>query len=232
MGNFFNTILIQPLLSLLTFLFNQFHDLGLAIILLTIIVRLVLLPFFYKSAKDQAIIQRLSPKIKEIQDNHKHDLNKQSQALMSLYKEHKVNPVSSFLLLIIQLPILFALYRVFLQGIQKIIGSPLFLGLIDLTKPNIFIIIVAGIVTFWQSIIFLPKVPKNKVLSPQDKLGRQMAFMMPIWTIVILFFLPSALGLYILVTILFSVVQQIFINRTLNKSLKEDSIKQNKNGLA
>lgn len=235
MVNFFNTILIHPLSNLLTFLFNQFHDLGLAIIILTIIVRLVLLPFFYKSAKDQSIIQRLSPKIKEIQESHKHDLNKQSQVLMSLYKEHKVNPVSSFLLLIIQLPILFALYRVFIQfvqGPQKIVGNPLFLGMIDLAKPNIFITIIVGITTLWQSIISLPKVPKDKVLSPQEKLGRQMAFMMPILTIVFIYFLPSALSLYILVTVLFSVAQQIFINKNLNKTLKEDLIKQNKNGLA
>ena len=215
MKSLFNTILYQPLLNLLIFFYQHLHDLGLAIIFLTIIIRLVLLPFFYKSAKDQAIIQRLAPKIKEIQKNHKGDPSTQTQAMMALYKEHKVNPLSSFLLLIIQLPILIALYRAFLRGILEIVARPLFLGLIDLTKPNIFIIIVAALAAFWQGMVSVPKIAKDKVLSPTDKLGRRMALMAPIWIVIILRLLPSAVGLYILASTLFSVIQQIIINKTL-----------------
>ena len=89
------------------------HDLGIAIIALTVVIRIVLLPLFYKGAKDQAILQRLAPKIKEIQKDHKDDRAKQAQVMMELYREHKVNPLSQFLIIIIQLPVLIALYWVF-----------------------------------------------------------------------------------------------------------------------
>ncbi len=118
MSNLFHEILYRPLFNALIFLYQyfSFHDLGIAIILLTIILRLILFPLFHKGAKDQAILQRLAPKIKEIQTNHKNDREKQSKALLDLYRQHKVNPFSGFLLLLVQLPILIALYRVFLNG--------------------------------------------------------------------------------------------------------------------
>ena len=98
MANLFHTILYQPLFNALIFLYQylSFHDLGIAIILLTIVIRLVLFPLFYKGAKDQAILQRLAPKIKEIQTNHKNDKQKQAKAMMDLYRQHKVNPFSGF----------------------------------------------------------------------------------------------------------------------------------------
>jgi len=209
MKNLYQIILYQPLFKLLIFFYQHFYDLGLAIIFLTILVRLVLLPFFYKSSKDQAIIQKISPKIKEIQKNHKDDLNAQTQAMLALYKEHKVNPLSSLLLLILQLPILIALYQVFLKGIPKIVAKPLFLGLIDLTKPNIVIIVVAAVLTFWQAKVSLPKDAKNKTAAMS-----LMPLTTPIWIIIVLCFLPSAIGLYILVSTLFSIIQQIIINKS------------------
>ncbi|MEK7086984.1 MAG: YidC/Oxa1 family membrane protein insertase, partial [Patescibacteria group bacterium] len=94
MTNLFNAVFYQPILSVLIFIYNNlaFHDLGLAIIFLTILVRIVLFPLFYKGAKDQALIQRLQPHIKKIQLDHKVDKAKQAQELMALYKEHRFNP--------------------------------------------------------------------------------------------------------------------------------------------
>lgn len=219
MKNLFNTILFDPLLKTLVFFYQHFHDMGLAIILLTIIVRFVLLPFFYKGAKDQAIMQRLAPRIKEIQKTHKDNLSNQTQELMKLYKEHRVNPMSSLLLLIVQLPILIALYQVFLHGLKNITVSHLFLNFIDLSKPNILIIILATIAAFYQGVLSLPKIDKSKAPSPTDKMTRQMALMSPMFTVIILLFLPSALGLYILIGTIFSVVQQLFINKSLKNGL-------------
>ena len=81
MSNLFNAYLYNPLLNSLIFLYENIpgHDLGIAIIVLTVIIRIVLLPLFYKGAKDQAILQRLAPKIKEIQKDHKDDRAKQAQ---------------------------------------------------------------------------------------------------------------------------------------------------------
>ncbi len=89
MYGLFHEFLYRPLFNALFFLYQNFsfHDLGIAIILLTILIRVVLFPLFYKGAKDQAIMQRLAPKIKEIQRNHKHNKEKQAQAMLELYRK-------------------------------------------------------------------------------------------------------------------------------------------------
>ncbi len=222
MINLFNKFLYEPLLKSLVFLYQNFsfHDLGIAIIILTIIIRFVLFPLFYKGAKDQAIMQRLAPKIKEIQKNHKDDKEKQTRALLDLYKEHKVNPFSGFLLLLVQLPILIALYKVFLSGLTEIshLGpiNNLFLGIVDLSQKNVLIVIIAAIVQYYQGKLALPKTNKSSnELDIAEKMGRQMVFMGPVLTFVFLYFfnLPSAVALYWLTTSAFSVIQQIIINK-------------------
>jgi YidC/Oxa1 family membrane protein insertase len=230
----FNEILYRPLLNALIFLYNTlaFADLGIAIILLTVIIRLILFPLFYKGAKDQTIIQRLTPKIKEIQKNHKEDKQKQAMAMMELYKEHKVNPFSGFLLLLIQLPVLIALYWVFLKGISEqslailysFVSRPAvlehyFLGLIDLSAKNIIVVVAAALVQYFQGKLSLPKNNKPiKDLSPAERIGRQMVFIGPVLTLVILYNLPSAVGLYWLTTSLFSLIQQIVINKRIKNN--------------
>ncbi|MEE8131711.1 MAG: YidC/Oxa1 family membrane protein insertase [Candidatus Paceibacterota bacterium] len=237
MANLFHEFLYRPLFNTLIFLYQNFsfHDLGIAIILLTILIRFVLFPLFYKGAKDQAIMQRLAPKIKEIQRNHKDNREKQAQAMLELYRLHRVNPFSGFLLLIVQLPILIALYRVFLKGLSvdsfnilySFVSHPdslnlFFLGIIDLSTRNIFIIILAVIAQYFQGKLSLAKVKNSdsKSLTAVEKMSRQMVFMGPVLTFVFLyvFNLPSAVGLYWLTTTVFSVVQQIAINKQLGQN--------------
>lgn len=236
MANLFHEILYRPLFNALIFLYQNvsFHDLGIAIILLTIIIRLILFPLFYKGAKDQAIMQRLAPKIKEIQNNHKDDREKQAKALMDLYRQHKVNPFSGFLLLLVQLPILIALYRVFLGGfsaetlnnLYSFISTPdvlnyTFLGVIALGKRNIFIVIVAAVVQYFQGKLSTVKTNKSlKDLTPMERMSRQMIYLGPILTIVFLYFfnLPSAVALYWLTTSAFSVIQQMMINKKISEN--------------
>ena len=116
---------------------------------------------FYKGAKDQAIMQRLAPKIKEIQTNHKNNREEQAKALMGLYREHKVNPLSSFLLILVQLPILIALYQVFMKGL---VGPDFldlnFLGLIDLSKKSAIIVGLAAVAQYFQGKLSI--IPKAK----------------------------------------------------------------------
>ena len=220
MSNLFNTYLYNPLLSSLIFLYENIpgHDLGIAIIALTVVIRIVLLPLFYKGAKDQAILQRLAPKIKEIQKDHKDDRAKQAQVMMELYREHKVNPLSQFLIIIIQLPVLIALYWVFLKGIPA--NGELnhyFLGIIDLSSRSLIIVALAALAQYFQGKLALPKTAKSGgELSPMEKMGRQMIFIGPVLTVMFLSYLPSAVGLYWLTTSIFSVAQQIVINKRLN----------------
>ena len=112
MKTLYTTYLYQPILAVLVFIYNSvgFSDLGLSIIILTILVRIILFPIFYKSAKDQTLLQRLQPHIKKIQLDHKDNREVQAKALLSLYKEHKVNPFTGFALLLVQLPIFIVLF--------------------------------------------------------------------------------------------------------------------------
>ena len=251
MAYIFHNFFYQPIFNALIFFYNNlsFGDLGIAIILLTIFIRLVLFPLFYKSAKDQAIIQRLSPKIKEIQKTHKDDKEKQTRALMELYKEHQVNPLSGFLLIFIQLPVLIALYRVFLQNLTvdtmkdlySFISAPasinhFFLGFIDLKTTNLIIVILAAVSQYYQGKLALPKNNNTNVkeLSATESMARQMVYLGPVLTFVFLYFLklPSAVGLYWLTTSLFSVIQQIIINKNISikKELNEEIKKEEQNG--
>ncbi|PIR44354.1 hypothetical protein COV23_00330 [Candidatus Wolfebacteria bacterium CG10_big_fil_rev_8_21_14_0_10_31_9] len=231
MVNLFNTILYEPLFKLLLFIYQNlsFNDLGVAIIILTILIRIILYPIFYKGAKDQSIMQKIAPKLKEIQTKHKDDKEKQVQATMALYKEHKVNPFSSFILLLVQLPILIALFKAFSTGIQTTeILNPLSFGLINLTKANFVIIALAAIAQYWQSKLAIPKTEKSfKNLSAAERIGQQMVYIGPAITVIFLLRLPSALGLYWLTTSVFSAIQQIVINKRLNinKKIKEEEKK-------
>ena len=233
MSYFFDLIFYWPVLNLLIYFYETvaFRDFGVAIILVTILIRLVLYPLFHKGAKQQMLMQRIQPKIKKIQELHKHDKEKQTQALMDLYKEHGVNPFSSMLLIIVQMPIMLALFYVARSGLvpgiiaglysfipQPQITSSLFLGIIDLAKPSIFLILFAALAQYFQSRLALYRDPANTAPpTAAEKMARQMVFVGPIITVVIFYSLPAAIGLYWLVTSLFSVFQQIIINRHFRK---------------
>ena len=231
MITFFHNYLYEPLLNFLIYLYHNFSlgDFGVAVILLTLIIRVVLLPIFYKSSRDQAIMQKIAPKLKEIQRIHKEDKEKQIQATLELYREHKVNPFSSFILLFIQFPILIVLFYIFSSGFQAIPGiNTSFLGLIDLAKPNFILVVVTAIAQYYQSKLMIPKTDKQfKNLSTQEKMSRQMVFIGPIVTLIIFMRLPSALALYWLTTSVFSVIQQIIINKkiNINQEVKKEEIK-------
>lgn len=214
MAKLFHSFLYLPLFNTLIFLYNTvaFHDLGIAIIFLTCLVRIVLFPLFYKGARNQLIMQKLQPELQRIQKDHKDNKEKQTQAMMELYKTHKVNPFSSILLLFVQLPILWALYKVFMGDFSSINTD--FLNLINLQDKSIVIVGLAAIAQYLQGYLAMPKIEKGKEVSTAEKVGKQMVFMGPLFTILVLTNLPSAIGLYWLVTSVFSIFQQIYINKT------------------
>ena len=231
MGYLYNLILYQPLLNTLIFFYNTiaFRDLGLAIIFLTILIRLILFPLFHKSARHQMIMQQLQPKLKKIQEDHKDNKEKQAQAMMDLYKEHEINPLSGFLLLAIQLPILIALYQIFIKsikpdfmtGLYYFIQAPAslnatFFGLINLNQRSILMVCLAGAAQYLQAKLSIPEVEVGHSLTQAEKMTRQMVFLGPVLTIAIFYNLPAAISLYWLVASLFSVFQQIIINKQIS----------------
>ena len=233
MNYIWQTIFYRPMLNVLVYFYNTvaFHNFGLAIILVTLLLRLVLYPLFHNSAKQQMLMQRIQPKIKKIQEIHKNDKEKQSQALMDLYKEHGVNPFSSLFLLVIQLPMMIGLYWVVRTGLTpgNLTGlysfvmqpsniDPMFLHLIDLSKPSILLLVFAAISQYFQAKLAIYRDPNNTApLTPAEQVGRNMAYVGPLITLLVFYALPSAVALYWFITSLFSIGQQIIINRHFKK---------------
>ena len=244
----FQTLFYQPVLNLLVFLYNIVpgNDLGVAILLLTIIIKLLLLPLSKASIKSQKALQELQPKIEEIKKKYKNEREKMSRAMMALYKENKVNPFSSCLPLFIQLPFLFAVFRVFRDGfgensldlIYSFIATPetintISLGFVDLAKTNPYIAVAAGAAQFWQAKMMMAKKPAIKTPGAKDEnmmamMNKQMVYFMPILTVVIGMSFPGGLALYWLVTTLLTGAQQAWLFQKKDNSGKGDDSKKGK----
>jgi YidC/Oxa1 family membrane protein insertase len=240
--SFFYIILYQPLFNSLIFLYDYLpgRDFGIAIIALTLIIRIILYPISVKAVNSQKGLQKLQPKIKDIQTKFKTDKEKQAKEILELYKTEKINPFSGLLLAIIQLPILIALYRVFWNGLnpKELIGlysfvlnpghiNLLFLNLLDLSKPNIILAVLAGLTQYFQTKMLTPQMNLEKTKKAGEPdfsqiMQKQMLYFFPIFTIIILLGLPSALGLYWTASGLFSIIQQYFIFK---KDSKIENIK-------
>lgn len=224
----FNIFFIHPIFNTLVFLYNTiaFHDLGVAIIIVTIGIRCILFPLFYKSYHNQALMQKIQPDIKRVQGEHKNDRELQARKIMEIYRENNVNPFSSFLLILIQLPILIALYKVFfigltpesLRDVYSFIETPQiinnnFINLIDLSKRSTIIVGLAAFFQYIQGRLSLPKEHIRDKENTSAEVARKMVIVGPILTTVILYTLPSAVGIYWLTSSIFSVVQQVYVNK-------------------
>jgi len=224
----FNDLLYRPLFNLLVWIYNVIpgHDFGVAIILLTIIIRLLLFSLSRSSIETQKVLNELQPKIKEIQEKYKNDKEKQGVALMEIYKKNKVNPFSGFLAIIIQIPILIALYKVFLSGFdpEKLNGlysfiinpgyiNPMFFGIFDLSKSLPFLAVLAGIFQFIQSKMLMPKksAQKGKTDNFMSLMSEQMLYMSPFITVIFAWKFPGGLALYWTINTIFSIVQQYLV---------------------
>lgn len=232
----FNTVCYQPVLNLLIYLYNVVpgHDLGIAIILLTIVIKLVLFPLSKQSIKSQKALQDLQPKINEIKKKYANKKEEMGRAMMLLYKENKVNPFSSCLPLLIQFPFLIAVFQVFRKGfseetlglVYSFIGRPEYinsisLGFLDLSKPNIGLAVLAGIAQFWQAKMMMTKKPQIKSSGSKDEnimsmMNKQMLYFMPALTVFIGLTLPGGLTLYWFITTLLTALQQLYMFKKQN----------------
>jgi YidC/Oxa1 family membrane protein insertase len=231
-----NFFLVPIFLNVLVLVYNLVPDIGVVIILLTLLIRLILAPSFHKSLKSQSAMTAIQPKMNEIREKYKNDQQAQAKAMMELYKEHKINPFSSCLPLLIQLPILISLYFVFTKALSGNLGelysfvhrpenlSPMFLGFLNLSQPSHVLAILAGLAQFWQSKQMAPKnTSANNQDATQKIMSAQMTYMLPVISVVIAWNFPAGLPLYWIVSTLFGIAQQYYINwnkisepRTLN----------------
>lgn len=223
----FHESLSRPLFNLLVWIYNVVpgHDFGVAIVLVTVLLRTLLHPLSSKALKSQKALQELQPKIKEIQKKYK-DKQEQARAMTEFYKEHKVNPFSGCLPLLIQLPILIALYRVFLSGVKPeslnalysfvhnpVTLDPVFAGVVNLAQPNHALAILAGLSQFLQSKATFQGSGAAVGSDFSKIMSKQMTYMMPLFMVFIAWNLPAGLALYWVVTMLFSVGEQLIVNK-------------------
>lgn len=237
-------ILYAPFLNVLVLLYQYLpgHDFGIAVIVLTVLIRLLLYPLMAQAIRSQKAMAELQPKIQEIQKQHKNDKEKQGRLVMELYQKEKINPLGGCLPLLIQMPILIALFRVFWEGLRPEemanlysfvphpgMIDPTFLGIIDLSKsfmmeineqmeyywPVFILAISAGLCQFIQTKMISPKVKKvqgsDQMAKFSGMMQKQMSYFFPLLMIFILLRLPAAIGLYWLITSLFSIGQQYLI---------------------
>jgi len=230
--NIYTEALYRPILNLLVWLYTTIPgaDLGLAIIALTVVIRLVLYPLNRQAISSQKALQRLQPEMEALKEKYKNDKEKQGAAMMELYKKEHINPFSSCLPLLIQLPILIAVYGVFRAGLNSdnlnlldpFVVNPghlntLAFGFLDLTHNNIWVAVAAGLGQFWQS----KKLMTKRSLSssgPAAAMNKQMLYIMPAVTVVIGASLPAGLTLYWFCTTAFSILQQWLMFRKVDKT--------------
>jgi YidC/Oxa1 family membrane protein insertase len=233
----YNTLAYEPIYNTLIFIYNliPLKDFGVAIILTTFLVRLVLYPVYQKQISSQKKLQELQPKIKHAQNKHKHDKEEQAKVMMGLYKEHGVNPVSGCLPAVVSLIVLLAIYRsivniahnnflVTKEHLYAFVADPgqinhMFLGMIDLTTPNILLAVVTAIAQYFQMKSIMGAQPQKPATNKEGEpdfaaiMNKQMVYMLPAITLFVGVTFPAALTLYWLTSTLLMLLQQKMLRK-------------------
>lgn len=228
MSTLFNEIFFKPVLNLLIFIYNVIpgNDLGIAIVLLTVIIKIILHPLSQQALRSQKALQDLQPKINALKERYSNNKEKLAEAMMKLYREQKVNPLSSCLPLLIQLPFLFAVFRVFQNGITGDVNQYLypfiahpgtlnatFMGIVNLSHPSPILGAFAAASQFLQTKMLSAKRPEIKSKESKDEdvmalVNKQMLYMMPAVTLFLGFSFPAGLMLYWFTTTVLTIIQQ------------------------
>ena len=230
-SNVWNIALYQPLLNALAFLVSIIPggDVGVAVIVLTILVKIILFPLSQRSIESQAQMNILTPELNKIKASGA-SKEEQAKQTFELYKKHKTNPFSGCLLVLIQIPIIFALYYVFFKGIKFDNGllysfvhvpehiNMIFLGVLDISKKSLILAILAGVSQYLQA-HFMPKpaVSNNATASFSDSftksMSMQMKYIFPFIVAFIAYSISGAVALYWITSNLFMVGQQIYVKK-------------------
>jgi len=222
--------------NIIVFFYSFTHNYGIAIILMTVLIRIILYPLMQKQMVSMREMQKIQPLMKAVQDKYKNDKERLNKELMALYKEHKVNPMSGCLPLIIQMPILILLFQVLREFNTKIYavynGDPGFLWLKDLSVPDQLIQLPGSGIFGLQYIGIMPFLIggsmyiQQKMTSTDGTTGKDggsaqqtqkmMTIMMPLMIGFFSFSLPSGLTLYWLTSTLLGIGQQYLINKKMS----------------
>ena len=212
------SVLAKPLLVLLKWIYRYVHNYGLAIIIITIMIKIVFWPLTHKSYTSMQKMKKIQPKIAQLREKYKDDREKLNQELMAVYKTYKVNPAGGCLPMVLQIPVFFALYRM-LNAAVDLRHQPFMLWIHDLTAPDRLYIpgvdlpylggipvltLLMGITMFLQ---------QKMTPSSGDPRQEKIMLMMPVMFTVFFINFPAGLVLYWLVNNVLSIAQQYWINR-------------------
>ncbi len=244
LSSIWNTVLYKPLINALAFLVSVVPngDVGIAVILLTLLVKFILFPLSQHQIRNQAAMALLAPEIEKIKQGGKNQ-EEQARLTFELYKQHKTNPFSGCLAIIPTIFVLIALYHVFIRGIDfqsdllySFITRPehanmLFLGLIDISKKSLILAILAAISQYFQA-HFMPQPSVSKSADPDSlqanfskSMYTNMKYFFPVFIFLILYTnflgisLTGAVALYFITSNLFAIGQQIYVKKTEKKVL-------------
>lgn len=204
--------------SLLTGVIEALHGLtgnyGLAIIILTVLIRLVILPLTASQTRAMKKMQELQPEIQKLQKKYRNDPQRLNQETMALWREHKVNPLSGCLPILIQLPILWAFFAA-LRG-YDFRADPAFLWLPDLSAPDPVILpLLTALTTYWMTRMTTP--------ATADPSQRVMLYVMPVFLGWVTRTFPAGLAVYWVTSNVFSIVQQYFLNWADRRTVKGEA---------
>ncbi|HAT68255.1 MAG: hypothetical protein A2481_03780 [Candidatus Yonathbacteria bacterium RIFOXYC2_FULL_47_9] len=231
---FFSTVFYQPIYNALVFLISAVPgaNVGIAIILLTVLVRVTLLPLAHKSVVSQAKMREIAPHVEKLKEKHKDDKQEQARKTMELYREYGINPFSGCLLVLLQLPIIFALYFVFFKGLPNLNGDHLYSFVhlpetvnmmflwVMLSKKSIILAALAAITQYYQIKLSIPALaPAAKGATPSFKddfarsFNMQMRYMLPLIVFGISYSISAAIALYWTTSNLFSIGHELYVKR-------------------
>ncbi|MEA2701560.1 MAG: YidC/Oxa1 family rane protein insertase [Candidatus Parcubacteria bacterium] len=235
MSGLFHTFLYVPIYNLLVFLADIVPggDVGLAVVFATVIVKVVLMPLSLRAVRTQRQMKLIEPQLKELKEKYKNDRERQAKEMMALYREHGVRPFASILGLIIQLPIIIALYLVFSRAaifnidptllysfvpVPTVI-SPLFLGIFSVAGKSVALAVLAALAQFALAYVSIP-VPKastGEKRSATEDFGRMMAvqarYFLPLMIGVVGFVTSGAVALYFITASLVGLLQELVVRK-------------------
>lgn len=240
---FWHAFFFDPIYNLLIFILDHVRggDVGIAIIVLTIVIKLVLLPLSLRAAKTQHAMRTLEPELANAKETYKADREKLARETMAIYKKAGINPFATILLTLIQLPIIFALYFAVSRGggvpfpdvnvalLYSFISAPeavnmVFLGLVNIAERNWPLALLAGVTQFFQTKLALPALPPrsaNTKPSFKDDFARsmqvQMRYVMPAIIFFVAYRFSATIALYFLISNLIAIAQELIIRRHISK---------------
>src|SRR5512133_473034 len=199
------TVIAKPLLYTLKFFYGYVGNYGIAIIIVTIILKALFFPLTHKSYKSMKDMQKIQPKMAALKEKFKDDRDAMNKAVMELYRDHKVNPLGGCLPMVVQIPVFFALYKALMFSIE-LRHAPFFLWVTDLADKDPYYVtpVIMGITMFVQ---------QKMTPSQMDPIQQKMMLALPVVFTFMFLSLPSGLVLYWLVNNVLTIGQQMYINK-------------------